>query len=275
MNRIFHCALLGIAITFVPTQGCQEAFDDEAAPHQLAERSAYSLTAGSPGLQGAYYSGKNFQTLVTERADAVVDFNWSSGSPVSALNKDLFSVRWSGHISPQTSEEYTFYTYADDGVRLTVDGQTIIDRWTDQAAREDLGKIQLQAGQSYDIELEYYENKGKARVSLSWSSPTVPKSIIPAARLTHGASSAPTYATLFGDQIPANAVEQNDTQGVELGVKFRSQKAGTLHGVRFYRGATSPTGYTVRLWSSSGAQLATAQLAPDQGAAPGWARGAL
>jgi hypothetical protein len=96
---------------------------------------------------------------------------------------DGFSVRWEGQIQPRYSDTYTFQTYADDGVRLWVNGRKIIDHWTDRAAESDQGTIALAAGRRYDIRLEYYERDHRARVSLAWSSPRQPFEIIPRSQL--------------------------------------------------------------------------------------------
>nr|MCU0552475.1 PA14 domain-containing protein [Leptolyngbya sp. Prado105] len=57
---------------------------------------------------------------------------------------------------PLYNETYTFFTNTDDGVRLFVNGQQVIDSFVDQAATERRGTIALQAGQRYDIRMEYY-----------------------------------------------------------------------------------------------------------------------
>jgi hypothetical protein len=66
---------------------------------------------------------------------------------------------------------------------LWVNGQLLINRWTDRSATENSGSITLQAGQRYDIRLEYYENKGGAESRLSWSSPSQAKQIVPTSQL--------------------------------------------------------------------------------------------
>jgi hypothetical protein len=67
----------------------------------------------------------------------------------------------------------------DDGVRLWVNNQQIINQWVDQPAKEWTGTIALTAGQKYPIKLEYYENGGGAASKLSWSSLSQTKQIIP------------------------------------------------------------------------------------------------
>src|SRR6185369_17015842 len=121
-----------------------------------------SLGSGT-GLRGAYYSS-SFMTFpdppTLVRTDAVVNFNWSTGSPAGGISSDDFTVRWTGSVQPQFTGTYTFYTTTDDGVRLWVNGQLIIDEWVDQGATEWSGSIALNGQQLYNIVMEYYENGG-------------------------------------------------------------------------------------------------------------------
>ena len=60
-----------------------------------------------------------------------MNFTWPSGSPDPSIGQ-LFSTRWVGQVEPQFSETYTFYTLIDNGVRLWVGGQLVIDDWINQ-----------------------------------------------------------------------------------------------------------------------------------------------
>ena len=86
-------------------------------------------------------------------------------------------------MQPEFSETYTFYTVSDDGVRLTINGQVVIDNLTDHAPTEDSGTITLVAGQRYDIQMEFYENAIVAVAQLLWSSASQEKQVIPQNRL--------------------------------------------------------------------------------------------
>ena len=93
---------------------------------------------------------------------------------------DTFSARWTGQVQPQFTGTYTFYTQSDDGVRLWVNGQQIVNNWTDHAATENSGDDRADGGQRYDIRMEFYENGGGATARLLWSSASTPKAVIPA-----------------------------------------------------------------------------------------------
>ncbi len=135
------------------------------------------------GLVGTYYDNVDFTNPKLVRKDATINFDWGSAAPDSALEATTFSVRWNGEVQPQYTGTYTFYTTADDGIRLWVDGQRLIDDWQDHSATEKSGTISLIAGQKYPIKLEFYENQGVASVKLLWSSNYQTKAVIPPSQL--------------------------------------------------------------------------------------------
>lgn len=113
-----------------------------------------------------------------------MNFNWGTGAPDPSIGVDTFSVRWTGFVQSPLSQDTTFYTTtSDDGVRLWVNGQLLIDNWTDHGPTENTGTIALTAGQKVPIRMEYYERTGGAAASLSWSTASQAKQIIPANRL--------------------------------------------------------------------------------------------
>jgi hypothetical protein len=135
------------------------------------------------GLLAKIYDNPDFTDRKLARVDPVLDFNWGTGAPATGVGADTFSIRWQGQIQPQYSEQYTIYTVSDDGVRVWVDGQLVIDNWTDHGAREDKGTITLQAGQKYDIRMDYYENGGNTRLALLWESLSQPKEVVATTQL--------------------------------------------------------------------------------------------
>jgi hypothetical protein len=145
------------------------------------------LADGAEGLFGEYYhgsAGDPWQDLRLERIDPTVDFNWGTNSPDPSVNSNNFTVRWTGMLTAPNSATYTFYTQSDDGIRLWVGGQQLIDNWTDHSNTLDSGDIALTAGQQYEIILEYYEAGGDAVCELSWSTPSMDRAAIPSQYLS-------------------------------------------------------------------------------------------
>ena len=119
------------------------------------------------------------------RFDPTVNFAWGTGSPIAGIAADTFSVRWTGSVLAPATGIFRFYTTTDDGVRLWVNGQSLINRWIDQGPTEWSGSIALEGGKSYNLQLDYYDNVGNAAASLSWWGPGIAaKGIIPQASLS-------------------------------------------------------------------------------------------
>jgi hypothetical protein len=112
-----------------------------------------------------------------------VDFVWGAASPAPGIGADTFSVRWTGQLEPQFTEAYTFYTVSNDGVRLWVNGQRVVNNWTNHGTIENSGTIALAGGQRYAVTMEFYEDTGNATARLLWSSASTPKAVVPSARL--------------------------------------------------------------------------------------------
>ena len=175
------------------------------------------------GLWGEYFDNADLTNQKLSRIDSKIDFNWGSGSPAPSMGNDTFSIRWTGQVAPLFTEEYTFNTISDDGVRLWVNGVKLIDNWNLHSALSDNGKIKLNAGQKYDIRLEYFDNTGDASIRLSWSSPSQPKQVIPQSQLfgvIAADSTAPsiptglTAAAISSTQINLSWTASTDNIGV-------------------------------------------------------------
>ncbi|CAA9284509.1 MAG: GH119 / CBM16 [uncultured Cytophagales bacterium] len=138
---------------------------------------------GGDGLKGEYYDNMDLTAFKLSRVDRTVNFNWGTGSPASTIGVDTYSVRWTGEVLPRYSQTYTFFVNTDDGVRLWVNGQLLVDKWVNQAAAEWNGTIALTAGQRYAIRMEYFENTAGALATLQWSSASQPKQVIPQSQL--------------------------------------------------------------------------------------------
>ncbi len=155
---------------------------------------SFMLTVGGgmvgTGLQGDYFNNTSLSgTPVHTRIDPLIDFNWGEGSPHPLVNPNQFSVRWTGQVKSLTAGKYTFIVKHNDGVRLWVNNQQLINAWFDSSGTKS-GTIKLLAGQMYAIRLEFYDNQATARVHLKWRKGTltpsgdeIPEQVIPTAQL--------------------------------------------------------------------------------------------
>jgi hypothetical protein len=135
---------------------------------------------------------------------------------------ETFSVRWTGFVEAPASETYSFFARTDFGVRLWIDERPVIDNNKDilrgRQDQEASGTIALEAGRKYPIRLEYFHSaKGRpkeSRMQLSWSSPSMPKALVPCARLftCDGRPGGLTGAYYGHAQLAGPAVLHDDPQ---------------------------------------------------------------
>ncbi len=113
-----------------------------------------------------YYANQNLSGDAQYTGEEVrVDYDWGSGS-ASGLPHDYFSVRWSGYWDFETGV-YTFFVFADDGVRLWLDGEPLIDSWAPGRGFHQ-ATVTVTAAGLHRLKLEYFEATGEAAIRLHW-----------------------------------------------------------------------------------------------------------
>jgi hypothetical protein len=121
----------------------------------------------TPGpWHGEYFNSHDLSgSPAVVRSDAALDLNWGWDAPALGVNPDNFSVRWSG-MFPFEAGRYRFTTTSDDGVRVFIDGQRVIDAWYAMRGTR-TGYADLSAG-SHTVRVEYFERLQAAMLRLEW-----------------------------------------------------------------------------------------------------------
>jgi beta-glucosidase len=140
------------------------------------------------GLQAEYFTSNDLSgTRAVSRVDNQVDFDWDIDPIPVSTNQQGFSARWTGQIRPQINGDYVFKIRGDGGLRLIVNGQTLVDNFSSPTLPpvgygptvSYSGKITLQAGQTYSVEIDYrrvggffdtFEQGGLTGIQVSWAS---------------------------------------------------------------------------------------------------------
>lgn len=139
-----------VATPIVPTVTPPPATATPAITHWRGEYYPNASLSGNPALV---------------RNDGAVQFDWGGGSPGSGVPSDYFSVRWTRQLHFDAGT-YRFQVRVDDGVRLWVDGNLIIDRWT-AGNTTYTAEVDLTGGQ-HALRVEYLELTGSALITLNW-----------------------------------------------------------------------------------------------------------
>ncbi|MCL5667369.1 MAG: PA14 domain-containing protein [Patescibacteria group bacterium] len=167
-------------------------------------------------FSGCYYLGQNFNNLVLSRTDNSVNFDWGGGSPDPKVPADQFSAKWQGNFNFNSAGDYAFTATADDGVKVFLDGNPIIDQWHDQPATSYTTIKNLASG-THNIKMEYYEAYGNAVAKLSWTqinSGSTPPSTLPPPNPNSPANNNIVYTngypTINGNYIDCSGNIDND-----------------------------------------------------------------
>ena len=147
------------------------------------------------GLAGRFYlNSYDLTGSYTDTLTPSINFNTGNdgSTPITMwgvdnVSPDDFGVRWTGQVEAPVTGNYTFSTISDDGIRVWVDGNKIIDDYTTHGPTTDTSSsVALVAGQKYTIELNYYERGGGEEIVLRWSYPGQSTQVIPTAQLFPG-----------------------------------------------------------------------------------------
>lgn len=127
---------------------------------------------GDAGLQGEYYSNPTLSgNPAMTRTDSNVDFEYFPAVTSAGLGSKNWSARWTGALKAPQDGDYTFFLTSDDGSRLYINGNLVVDNWGDHSTQTRSGSFRFIAGQSYNIEVQYYQNSGGSAVHLAWRTP--------------------------------------------------------------------------------------------------------
>ena len=148
------------------------------------------------GLQGNYYANTTLSgTPAVTQIDPRVAFSWNGAAPAPGLPGTNFSAKWTATLAPPVTGTYTLGLTSDDGSRLFINGQQVIDNWRDQAPNLETAQVSLTAGTPVQVEVDYYQGGGGDMVNLGW---VLPGSVIgQATALAAKSDVAVVYANNF------------------------------------------------------------------------------
>lgn len=170
----------------------------------------FTTTGPGGGVKGEYFNGMTpgGEPALT-RIDDSINFNWGDASgPGDPIGIDQFSARWTADLEISIPDTYTFITTSDDGARLWLNDEQIVNQWVDQGTTDAFSKgIYLEPG-IYPLVMEYYENGGGAVAQLSWQSTTMAREIIPAGPLQPPVRARAVYPADRDVNVPQDVVLQ-------------------------------------------------------------------
>ncbi|MCK3684130.1 glycoside hydrolase family 3 protein [Maribellus sp. YY47] len=123
------------------------------------------------GLTGEYFNNSelNGEPALT-RTDRQLNFGWTLFSPdQEKINYDCYSVRWTGKLLAPETGTFEIGIKGDDGYRIYIDNQLVLDNWKKQTVRTLTTKYNFKKDKEYDLGIEFFETVGNARLNFIWN----------------------------------------------------------------------------------------------------------
>lgn len=167
-----------------PLQGIREMLGDKVkyvAGYTFDSNTVFpsrylKTVTGEEGVAGEYFDNPGLQgTPVVKGVSKVIDCKWGRAmfgipsDPKMPVNN--LSVRWTGRLISPVTGKVKLGVNTDDGVRLSLDGKLLIDKWEQKGNHEEVVEVELKEGQEYDLKMEYNDHGGEAYARLIWQDP--------------------------------------------------------------------------------------------------------
>jgi len=128
------------------------------------------MADGVNGIKGEYYNNTNFEgEPVLTRIDRKIDMTWDGSGIDPKVNMEDISIRWTGELIPGVTGKYNISFTGDDGYRVWLNNELIIESWKQQAPYTTTKTIELVAKQKYSLRIDYYQAKSGAVAQLKWA----------------------------------------------------------------------------------------------------------
>lgn len=135
------------------------------------------------GLTARYFNTPDLSGPAIVRRDPRIALYWGGYEPLEGVGKTLWSARWTGFLQAQYSEKYTLTLASDDGARLWIGSDLVIDNWSGHRLTEKSALVDLKAGEKVPLRVEYRQDTNSSTVRLFWSCASTPKQTVPQSQL--------------------------------------------------------------------------------------------
>lgn len=157
--------VLGKTANVVYEEGVPLIVKGQAIPSKYL----FTSDGSQNGLKGEYFNNRNLEGApALTRIDNQLEFDWP-WAPGDGVNVDDFSIRWTGYIQSDRSFDGWLGLSSDDGIRMWIDDQLVIDNWSKGATSIVTTPKNIEAGKKYKVRIEMWEGGWGARAHLRWN----------------------------------------------------------------------------------------------------------
>lgn len=155
----------------VPRSQCTPPSAAEAANPKPDSKGAKPAKPVLGSFCGAYYGVALDQPEAFVRRDANLNFDWTSNGPGGYWLDDAragFAARWSGNFAFPSFGTYTIGVIWSGAVRVSIDGDLVVDRWVNQTQPIELLLSKSLGAGIHRVDVEYQASNGHGMLKLGW-----------------------------------------------------------------------------------------------------------
>jgi hypothetical protein len=141
----------------------------------LAWQNLWPQAGRTQGVQVTYFSDINLEHPRSRRVQQALAVDYGTGVPALGVSSDHYSSRWVGFLHVPETTNYAFFVQSEDGLRLWMDDQLLVDNWRDQKWESSGRHAQIRLSAGYHrLRLEHYKRQGRGVLRVKWSGGPVP-----------------------------------------------------------------------------------------------------
>jgi hypothetical protein len=187
----WRALLLAAVLTLLPTGLLPVAATAAERPAAVPAPAPPRADVTTHGLKGEYFAmsapgARDFARLGGTLLDPQINFPGLVDTFRELTGRtEHTTARWTGHLSVPATADYTFHAIGDNGFRMFLDDEAVIDHWVgDWDVEQTSAPVRLEAGRTYAFRLELFQDYGGANMFLRWSAPGLPRQLVPMSAFT-------------------------------------------------------------------------------------------
>ncbi len=168
-RRLFTISLILLILAVITTQASAGSYPSDTITHYagMVKPQLVSTEFVSPGAWAQYFDEQDI--LREEFYEDKVDHEWFFGRPpIDNIFVDNFSAHWDGSINIPSSGYWTLYVSVDDGGKLWLDDELVLDGWTSRSTSATFEIQRYLFEGTHSISLQYFEDVNYATIQLAW-----------------------------------------------------------------------------------------------------------
>jgi outer membrane protein OmpA-like peptidoglycan-associated protein len=124
------------------------------------------------GMKADFFDGSNFDRYVGTQTVSKIDMSWNDNAPLLGIDPHNCTIKFTGYLEAPETGLYSFSMKVDDGVKVWLNDQMIINQWDLNDNGDFVANVSLEAGKKYPLRVDYFNALVEGEIRLMWVVPS-------------------------------------------------------------------------------------------------------